>query len=219
MPYATRDQISHLLKLTPRMVNMHVKEHGMPCAGRGEYDMVACVQWYIGYLKEQIDRARRGDETEQQARARLIKATANLRELEYAREQSKLIPVEVVRVVWERLTIAFKNKILSLPSKLPQRLIGCQDINQIKSVLESEVYEALGELSATEIDVSTLPESEGTDSADHTARRSSSQTHREPMGGQGENPEPGVKRRTGKVADGPGRVPKRDHGRSDRPDS
>jgi len=215
MPYATREQIAHLLKLTPRMVNMHVKDHGMPIVGRGEYDMVACVQWYIGYLKEQIDRARKGDETEQQARARLIKATANLRELEYAREQGKLIPVDVVRLLWERITIAFKNKILSLPSKLPQRLIVCRDLGEMKAILESELHEALGELSSKEIDVSTPEESQGSDTRDDSACSSSSQANSQPVGGSGENPQPGIKRRTRPVANRQSRVPKGNHGRSE----
>jgi phage terminase Nu1 subunit (DNA packaging protein) len=195
------------------MVNMHVKEHGMPSVGRGEYDMVACVHWYIDYLKGQIERARKGDETEQQARARLVKAMANLRELEYAREQGELIHVSVVRFLWERLVVAFKNKILSLPSKLPQRIIGCRNLGELKAILEQEVYEALNELSITEIDLPPFSNLTGIDPADDPAHSSTSQADRQRVGGPGAGVEPRVKRRAGKVADRAGRVPEGDHGR------
>ena len=171
MPYATLEQIAHILKLTPRMVNLHVKDHGMPRVNRGEYDLVQCVHWYIDYKDQIIKEARRGDETEQQARARLVKATANLRELELAEARRQLISVGMVKFLWERIVVTFKTKILSIPSKLPQRLIVCKDINQIKDLLEREIYEALSELSESDIDLSKLGGFEESRRVGSTARK------------------------------------------------
>jgi phage terminase Nu1 subunit (DNA packaging protein) len=202
MPYATLDQIAHLLKLTPRTVNLHAKEDGMPRLSRGQYDMVACVHWYIGYLQKLIKDARRGDETEQQARARLTRTTADIRELELGKARAELIEVAQAKLVWERLVIAFKTKILAIPSKLPQRLIACNDINQIKDLLDREIIEALSELSRTEIDVSDLRRPARAHPVDGKPDKSSSKTEGKRVGRQVQGPEPGVKRRAGSVEDG-----------------
>jgi phage terminase Nu1 subunit (DNA packaging protein) len=189
------------------MVNRHVRENGMPIVSRGQYDMVACVQWYVEFLRAEIVRARRGDETEQQARARLIKATANLRELELEREEGRLLPIDHIKVQWERIVVVFKNKILSLPSKLPQKLIGLTELGEIKNLIEREVYEALSELSTLDIPLpegSTLREPEEPYPLDHPSHRTTTEAHHKPVGGQGEDALKGVKRRTRTVENGAG---------------
>jgi phage terminase Nu1 subunit (DNA packaging protein) len=204
MAYATLGQIAHILKLTPRMVNLHVKEHGMPRVGRGEYDLVQCVHWFIDYKDQLIKEARRGDETEQQARARLVKATADLRELELAAARRELISVGTVKFLWERIVVSFKTKILSIPSKLPQRLIVCKDINQIKDLLEREIYEALSELSKSDIDISKLGGFEETRPVDSASRKSSTKAHSQRVGRSAQDTQQGVKRRAGTVENGQG---------------
>ena len=204
MSYSTIDQIAHLLQLTPRMVNLHAKEHGMPRIDRGQYDIVACVHWYIEYLKKLIKDARRGDETEQQARARLTIATADLRELELARAKGELIEVDLVKILWERLVASFKTKMLSIPSKLPQWLIICKDINQIKGLLDQEIYEALSELSRADIDVSDIAKGQRARSVDSEADKPAPKAHRKRVGRQTQNAEQGVKRGTGTVENGQG---------------
>ncbi len=137
--------------MTVRSINLHVKNDGMPRVARGEYDMVAVVHWYIAYLKAEITRARRGDESEQQARARLVKATANLREIELAKESGLLIEADSIRELLEKIVTSFKTKMLAIPTKLPQRLVVCKGIPAMKEILEAEIYEALNELSNTNV--------------------------------------------------------------------
>jgi phage terminase Nu1 subunit (DNA packaging protein) len=203
MPYASLQQIAHVLKLTPRMVNLHVKDHGMPRVSRGEYDLVQCVHWYIDYKDQLIKEARRGDESEQQARARLVKATANLRELELARARREVIPVATVQIVWERIVVSFKTKVLSIPTKLPQRLVACKDINQIKDLLEREIGEALNELSKAEIDISEDGDFEEAPPAYSQASEPTAEAYSESMVGLEPDVEPGVKRRTRSMENGP----------------
>ena len=204
MPYATLEQIAHLLKLTPRMVNLHVREHGMPRVGRGEYDLVQCVHWYIEFKDRLIKEARRGDESEQQARARLVKATADLRELELAHAREKLIDVSTVSLMWERLVVAFKTRMLAIPTKLPQQLIACKDIGQIKDALEREICEALSELSTAQIDVGEPGEAQETRRQNAQAHNAPAKAHREPVGGQEQSLEPGIELGTGALENGQG---------------
>lgn len=201
MAYATLEQIAHLLKLTPRMVNLHVKERGMPRVGRGEYDLVKCVHWYLDFKDRQIEAVRKGDETEQQARGRLTIASADLRELELSSARGEVIEVESIRLLWERIVVAFKTKMLSLPTKLPQRLIVCKEVNQIKELLDQEITEALNELSNTHIDVSELRRLAKSRHIDDEIGEAPSKTHGEPVGRQKQDIEPRVKRRTRPVED------------------
>lgn len=204
MSYTTLEQIAHLLNMSPRMVNLHVKQHGMPRLDRGQYDIVAVVHWYIGYLKGQIKEAQRGDETEQQARARLVRTTADIREYELRKLKGELIEVVQAKSVWERLIVAFKTKMLAIPTKAPQRLVICKEINQIKDILEREINEALGELSRTDIDTSDIAEPEGNRSLGRQAHKPAPQTHGKRVGRQKPDTEPGIERGTGPVENGQG---------------
>jgi phage terminase Nu1 subunit (DNA packaging protein) len=145
MAYANLDQVAHLLMLTPRQVNNLVKE-GMPKVARGEYDVVAVVHWYIRKMKAQVDAARRGDETEVQARARLVKATADLREMDLAKQREEVIGLLDVRANLEEVLVATRAKIIGLPRRAAPQLVGRDSPAEIQKFLEELVYEALDEL-------------------------------------------------------------------------
>jgi phage terminase Nu1 subunit (DNA packaging protein) len=200
MPYASLEQIAHLLKLTPRMVNIHVKESGMPRVVRGQYDLVKCVHWYLDLKDRQIEAARRGDETERQARARLTRASADLRELELARERERLLEIDAVKRLWERIVVAFKTRILAIPTKLAPRLVACQDVGQAKNILEEEMREALGELSTRRMGVSELRKLVEPRRLDNGSGESTTKADSKPVGRRKQDSEPGVKRRARKVA-------------------
>lgn len=201
MAYATLDQIAHILKLTPRMVNLHVKDHGMPRVSRGEYDLVQCVHWFLDYKDRLIKEARRGDETEQQSRARLVKATADLRELELAEARKHLIPVSTVSFLWERIVMSFKTRLLAIPTKLPQRLIACTEINQIKDALEREIFEALDELSTSEVNIGKPLACDEARPADGSIADTSTKADGERVGRSAPGAQQGGKRRAGPVED------------------
>jgi hypothetical protein len=49
--------------------------------------------------------------------------------------------------VWGRLVATFRARLLALPSKLAGRLVGISEARAIHGRIESEVYDALTELS------------------------------------------------------------------------
>ena len=189
MAYASLEQVANVLNMTPQMVNRHVKDHGMPRISRGEYDLVKCVHWYIAYKDQQIKEARSGTETESQARQRLIVASADLRELELAQACGDLIEIDVAQMVWQRVAASFRNKMLLLPTKLAGQVITCKDPNEAQALLETEIQEALHDLSETKIDSSTVRRRERLGAFGRKPRRSASKVKREPVGGPGKSPE------------------------------
>jgi phage terminase Nu1 subunit (DNA packaging protein) len=217
MAFATLEQISTILNMTPQMVNRHVKLHGMPRVSRGEYDLVKCVHWYLAYKDQQIQEARKGKESEAQARQRLVIADANLKELQYARLRGGMIEAEVAKQLWIKTVVTFKTKLLLLPTKLPTVLLACEGPNQVKDLLEKEITEALHELSRSEIDTTGLDRLEETYRRGRPIRKPTAKAHRQRVVRPKPDPLGRELRRAGPVADGAGGVSTGDDGRGDRP--
>jgi len=207
MAFASLEQISTVLNMTPQMVNRHVKLHGMPRVSRGEYEIVKCVHWYIAYKDRQIQDARKGTETEAQARQRLVIAEANLRELEYAKARGKVVDVEVAKGLWAKLVLAFRAKVLLIPTKMPALIVSGQSPNEVRELLEKEVTEALNELSRANIDTSDLSRPEPAREGSPQARKPAIQAKRKRVGRQGKSAQPFKQRRAREVENGTGGVP------------
>jgi hypothetical protein len=90
-------KIAKALNLTEQRVQQLVKE-GLPREARGRYDTVKCLRWYIRYLqmalkKKSIPTLEGGYVGEREERIRLLRADADLREIELARERSQLVAI------------------------------------------------------------------------------------------------------------------------------
>ena len=155
MAYATRDQIAHLLNITPRMVNMHVKNDGMPSIGRGQYDIVPVVQWYIARLKKEIEAVRRGDESQQLTTGRILRAKASMAEDKLRERRGELIPLSQLVPALERIIISFKSHLLGFGAKFAPNLSGKPE-DQIRSLIEMEIRALLTNLAKEAVDLLDL---------------------------------------------------------------
>lgn len=219
MPYASLEQVASVLNMTPQMVNRHVKQHGLPRISRGEYDLIKCVHWYIEYKDQQIREARRGTETEAQARQRLVIATADLREVDLAKACGELIEINIAQELWQRIVVSFKNKMLLIPTKLAPVIILCKEPNEAQQLLESEIHEALYELSSNTIDTSQVRRFERSGRNRSKACSSSSKTHGKRVGGSLKDPKRRKLCGTGKVEDSKSGIPEGNDGCDIRPQS
>lgn len=82
-------RIASALKLSRRRVQQPVKE-GLPRESRGQYAPVECMLWYICYLQNAIEKksvpmADGSYAGEREERVRLLRAKADLREMELAK--------------------------------------------------------------------------------------------------------------------------------------
>ena len=87
------------------------------------------------------------DEDFQAARTRREIAEANLAELKEAEQQGKLIQVDAVRAAWARRLAATRDAILQIPIRVAPVLAAENSIEQVSIVLESELRQALADLS------------------------------------------------------------------------
>jgi phage terminase Nu1 subunit (DNA packaging protein) len=139
-------KVAYALNVTVRRVQQLANE-GMPHgAKRGQYDLAACMVWYIRYLQKALER-RDGSGDQAGAslrieRQRLVKAQADREELELARARGELIPVEMYQERMAGHIVAAKQRILALPSRISHQLEG-ENRNVIKQKLDTALRGAL----------------------------------------------------------------------------
>jgi phage terminase Nu1 subunit (DNA packaging protein) len=214
MALATIEQIATVLNLTPRMINRHVKENGMPRVGRGEYDLVKCVHWYIDFLHDQIDHAKRGGETEQQARGRLVIAQANMKEIELARLRAEVITVEDCIKEVENAMMSVRSQFLSQSKSMALDVSTLTTVKEIEEYINDRTLESLSATSTLSERIRSIAETQTVDLGEDPLAGSASETVSLPVGGSVPVPVGGGLGTGGKV-EKPA-VPKRNHGRNKR---
>ena len=141
--------IAKLLKLSERRIQQLAKEEIIPKAERGKYDLIGSVQGYIDYLKAKVG----GDFTAEEVlknKNKLLKAKAELAEIDKMKATGELIPKEEVKRTWLELVQKVKQKLLSIPNKVAPVVVTIKSINEIKLILQDKIYEALYEISSDE---------------------------------------------------------------------
>jgi phage terminase Nu1 subunit (DNA packaging protein) len=139
--------IAKILSLSERRVQQLVKEGILPTPTDGSYHLSGCVEAYQQYLmKKQL--TKNGSSTDLATeKLRLLKAQADKAELELEALKGKYIEVTEVEFEWSNLLLAFRSKMLNMPSKLACTLAAAgSDFAKLEQILEDEIYEALTEL-------------------------------------------------------------------------
>jgi phage terminase Nu1 subunit (DNA packaging protein) len=147
------ETISKLLDLTPRRVNQLAAEGVIPKADRGRYELVPVVRAYVRYLREKAVKGDVHGDDYSTHRVRLIKARADVLEMEKAQMENSLIPADDVKNAWNEVLSACRAKLLSLPTKTAPEVFAASDLNDVKAILKETVNEALAELANAKVEV------------------------------------------------------------------
>jgi phage terminase Nu1 subunit (DNA packaging protein) len=141
------EQIAQLLDIGAQSVNGLVKK-GMPREARGQYDVGRCFHWYVRYLHVQM-RGKGGTEKDGEAntnlraeRMRLLKAQADLSELDLQERRGKIIPISLYEKLLIGWAVTIRQRVLALPARVATLLVGL-DRRRIHDVLERECRELL----------------------------------------------------------------------------
>jgi phage terminase Nu1 subunit (DNA packaging protein) len=142
------------LNLSEQRVGQLVKK-GMPKESRGKYDPGRCMLWYVRFLHAALEKksvlmtdgSLAGDRRE---RVRLLRATADLRELELAKERSQLVATHDVEQMFTDLVLRTTSTIMTIPPRLAPELVGETSRIMIQAKIEKAVKEALHSLSKWE---------------------------------------------------------------------
>ena len=141
------EDLARLLDIQPKSVAGLVAR-GMPHEARGQYDVGRCFAWYVRYLHSQLN-ARGITEEEKTSginlrveRHRLLKAQADLSELELHERRGKIIPIAVYEKLLIGWVITIRQRVLALPARLASMLVGL-DRRAIQDVIERECRDLL----------------------------------------------------------------------------
>lgn len=141
------EQIAQLLDIRPKSVNGLV-EKGMPREGRGQYDVGRCFHWYVRYLHIQMKargvtaEADTGGVNLRVERHRLLKAQADLSELDLLERRGKIIPISHYEKLLIGWVVTIRQRVLALPARVATLLVGL-DRRTIHDVLDRECRELL----------------------------------------------------------------------------
>ena len=110
--------IARLLDLSERRIQQLSREGVIPKAERGQYDLVAAVRGYVAYLRDLAVKAQAGAPDFGAERARLIKAKADLAEMEADGRRGELLPADAVEAAWTAVLARLRARLLVLPDRL-----------------------------------------------------------------------------------------------------
>lgn len=140
--------ISKMFNMTERNVRYLVEEGVIARVAHGRYDLTDTVSRYITFLKMATDGLNEQQVTESLEYEKWLheKAKREKAEIELAHIKKEMHNSDEVEQVLNHMVMAFRSKMLSLPSKVALLLSSIDDAKKIEAILERDIYEALGEL-------------------------------------------------------------------------
>jgi phage terminase Nu1 subunit (DNA packaging protein) len=140
-------KVAQALNLTPQRVQQLANE-GLPKEDRGKYDLGKCMLWYIRYLqaaleKKAVPMADGGYAGTREERTRLLRAEAELKEMELAEKRGQLVAIQDVEKEMTDLVLTTKARIMAIPPRVTPELVGESSRMIIQTKLEKACKEAL----------------------------------------------------------------------------
>ena len=143
--------IARLLDLSERRIQQLSREGVIPKAERGQYDLVAAVRGYVAYLRDLAVKAQAGAPDFGAERARLIKAKADLAEMEADGRRGELLPADAVEAAWTAVLARLRAGCWCCPTALAPLCHEETTIAGVRDQIRKAVREALDELAATPV--------------------------------------------------------------------
>lgn len=140
--------IAKMFNMTERNVRYLVEEGIIARVAHGRYDLNDTVSRYVTFLKMSYDGIDENKVMESLEYERWLheKAKREKAEIELAHIKREMHKADEVERVLNHMVMAFRSKMLSLPSKSALLLASKDDPKVIEALLEEDINEALNEL-------------------------------------------------------------------------
>ena len=125
---------------------------------------IGSVRGYIRHLRDINIKSETGTVDYGTERARLIKAKADLAEMEASQMRGDLLPAPDVTAAWTEIVALMRARLLVLPDKIAPVVHETTSLNQTRDVIKKAVYEILTEIAATDVEI--LPHADGNTSVE-----------------------------------------------------
>jgi phage terminase Nu1 subunit (DNA packaging protein) len=190
--------IAKLFGISERRIQQLAQDGIIPKPEKNQYELVGCVRAYINYLQQRAFGKGVAPQDTHLERARLLKAQADMAEIDLAQKTGELVTVERVEADWLTMVSACRAKLLSIPTKSAYQVSNLKDTHEIEKFLKRTIHEALTELANYEPDEEDISESfeDGDGVVDATAG-----TDGEPVGGSKPKAKSRSKQRTREMGD------------------
>jgi len=140
----TTAEISEILGVSKRRIQQFADEGALVRLNRGYYDLPASITKFIEY---QVAKNMPSDEIDKDVEQALwTRAKKEKTQLEVQIIKGELHRSEDVKRIMNDMLMAFRQRSLSLPTKVAPQLIMVEDIQAIKDILKISVIELLTEL-------------------------------------------------------------------------
>jgi phage terminase Nu1 subunit (DNA packaging protein) len=155
--------ISSLLDISERRVQQLSKAGVIPKAARGRYELIGSVRGYIRHLRDLNLKGEAGNADYGTERARLVKAKADLAEMEASQMRGDLLSAPDVKVAWTEIVALMRARLLVLPDKIAPVVHETTSLNQARDVIKKAIHEVLTEIAETDVEI--VPHIDGDESA------------------------------------------------------
>ena len=142
-----QSELANILGITNRRVRQ-LKEEGFfqLVENSRKYHLESCVQEYIAYkVKAEMGKGTSEEIDKIKAEHEVVKK--DISKLKLRRLRKELHEASDVEFFLSNMLVNFRNKLLSVPSKVAVQIIGEEDVNRITELLKREMVETLEELS------------------------------------------------------------------------
>jgi phage terminase Nu1 subunit (DNA packaging protein) len=164
--------IAKLFGLSERRVQQLAQEGVIPKPEKNQYELIGSVRSYINYLQQRAFGKGVLPQDTHQERARLLKAQADMAEIDLAERTGQLVTVERVEADWISMVTACRAKLLSIPTKAAYQISNLKKPEDIEKFLKHTINEALAELANYEPDEEDISSDfeDGGEGVDTTSR-------------------------------------------------
>ncbi len=145
--------ISSLLDISERRVQQLSKAGVIPKAARGRYELIGSVRGYIRHLRDLNLKGEAGNADYGTERARLVKAKADLAEMEASQMRGDLLFAPDVKVAWTEIVALMRARLLVLPDKIAPVVHETTSLNQARDVIKKAIHEVLTEIAETDVEI------------------------------------------------------------------
>jgi phage terminase Nu1 subunit (DNA packaging protein) len=154
MPTVGPEKVAQALNLTESRVHQLAKE-GLPKEGRGQFDPVKCLLWYVRYLqaaleKKSVPTLDGGFVGEREERVRLLRADADLREMELATARALVIPIADYERTLADIILTTKARVMAIAPRAAPDVTGQTSRVMVQALIEKACKEALTYLAKVE---------------------------------------------------------------------
>lgn len=140
--------IAKMFSMTERNVRYLVEEGIIARVNHGRYDLIDTVSRYITFLKMSNSDLDEGKVQESLEYEKWLheKAKREKAEIELSHLKKEMHKADEVEKVLNHMLMAFRSKMLSLPSKAALFLASKDDPKEVEALMERDINEALSEL-------------------------------------------------------------------------